>query len=78
MHAVTARESKKVMQDSVNVQVMIFSRQTLADVLAAVKCDISYSQTSKTTCCRRSGNFCTIVTGCPDVRDTPYMGAVVL
>lgn len=38
----------------------------------------TYSQTSKTTCCNRSGNFCTIVTGCPDVRDTPYMGAVVL
>jgi len=38
----------------------------------------TYSQTSNTTCCRRSGNFCTMVTGCPDVRDTPYMGAVVL
>lgn len=35
-------------------------------------------QTSKTTCCNKSGNFCTIVTGCPDVSDTPYIGAVVL
>lgn len=34
--------------------------------------------TSKTTCCKRSGNFCTIVTGCPEVKDTPYIGAVVL
>lgn len=34
--------------------------------------------TSKTTCCSRSGNFCTIVTGWPEVRETPYMGAVVL
>lgn len=38
----------------------------------------THSQTSNTTCWRRSGNFCTIVTGCPDVRDTPYIGAVVL
>lgn len=38
----------------------------------------TYSQTSKTTCCNKSGNFCTMVTGCPDVRDTPYIGAVVL
>lgn len=37
-----------------------------------------YSQTSKTTCWRRSGNFWTIVTGWPEVNDTPYMGAVVL
>lgn len=33
---------------------------------------------SKTTCCSKSGNFCTMVTGWPDVRETPYMGAVVL
>lgn len=38
----------------------------------------THSQTSKTTCCRRSGNFCTIVTGCPLVRLMPYIGAVVL
>lgn len=38
----------------------------------------THSQTSNTTCCNKSGNFCTIVTGCPDVNDTPYMGAVVL
>ena len=30
------------------------------------------------TCCRRSGNFCTMVTGFLVVRLTPYMGAVVL
>ena len=30
------------------------------------------------TCWRRSGNFCTMVTGWPEVRDTPYIGAVVL
>lgn len=30
------------------------------------------------TCCKRSGNFCTIVTGFLVVRLTPYMGAVVL
>lgn len=41
-------------------------------------CYYTYSQTSNTTCCNKSGNFCTIVTGCPDVSDTPYMGAVVL
>lgn len=38
----------------------------------------THSQTSKTTCCKRSGNFCTIVTGCPLVRLMPYIGAVVL
>lgn len=38
----------------------------------------TYSHTSNTTCCNKSGNFCTIVTGCPDVRLTPYIGAVVL
>lgn len=38
----------------------------------------TYSHTSKTTCCKRSGNFCTIVTGWPDVKLTPYIGAVVL
>lgn len=30
------------------------------------------------TCCRRSGNFWTIVTGLPEVKETPYIGAVVL
>ena len=30
------------------------------------------------TCWSRSGNFWTMVTGWPDVRLTPYMGAVVL
>ena len=30
------------------------------------------------TCCNRSGNIWTTVTGLPDVRLTPYMGAVVL
>jgi len=30
------------------------------------------------TCCRRSGNFWTMVTGWPEVNDTPYIGAVVL
>ena len=30
------------------------------------------------TCCKRSGNFWTMVTGCPLVRLTPYIGAVVL
>lgn len=38
----------------------------------------TYSHTSNTTCCNRSGNFCTIVTGWPDVKLTPYIGAVVL
>jgi len=40
--------------------------------------DPTYSHTSKTTCWRRSGNFWTMVTGCPEVKLTPYMGAVVL
>ena len=30
------------------------------------------------TCCNRSGNIWTTVTGLPDVKLTPYMGAVVL
>lgn len=38
----------------------------------------TYSHTSNTTCCNKSGNFCTIVTGWPDVKLTPYIGAVVL
>lgn len=38
----------------------------------------THSQTSNTTCCKRSGNFCTIVTGWPLVKLTPYIGAVVL
>lgn len=38
----------------------------------------TYSHTSNTTCCNKSGNFWTIVTGWPDVRLTPYIGAVVL
>ena len=38
----------------------------------------THSQTSKTTCCSRSGNFWTMVTGWPLVRLTPYIGAVVL
>lgn len=39
---------------------------------------VTYSHTSKTTCCSRSGNFCTMVTGWPEVKLTPYIGAVVL
>lgn len=38
----------------------------------------THSHTSKMTCCRRSGNFWTMVMGRPDVRLMPYMGAVVL
>ena len=30
------------------------------------------------TCCSRSGNICTTVTGFPEVKLTPYIGAVVL
>ena len=30
------------------------------------------------TCWSKSGNFWTMVTGCPEVRLTPYIGAVVL
>ena len=38
----------------------------------------TYSHVSYITCCNRSGNIWTTVTGLPDVRLTPYMGAVVL
>ena len=39
---------------------------------------ITYSHFSKTTCCNKSGKICTIVTGSPEVKLTPYIGAVVL
>ena len=38
----------------------------------------THSHISKTTCWRRSGKIWTIVTGSPEVKLTPYMGAVVL
>lgn len=40
--------------------------------------NVTYSHTSNITCCNKSGNFCTIVTGCPEVNEMPYIGAVVL
>ena len=38
----------------------------------------TYSHVSYMTCCNKSGNIWTTVTGFPDVKLTPYIGAVVL
>lgn len=82
---ITIERAKKVTVDNdraypLDLQIQIYNGWANFETTCSTTsswCD-THSQTSNTTCCKRSGNFCTIVTGWPLVKLTPYIGAVVL